>query len=189
MRSALLIGLAMAAICLIGVSPLSAKPTCQSDIVDFTAAGTFANGSALSGNLDIDIGCGLLESEDLSVSDFGVPFTDAGTAGFESNSTWGPIGFAEGAWTLSVSIDLSGQTNTNSLIGYLGGNLCTSADNCNNGSGTDYVTTVIPPGQFPGFALTSGTLTNPNATPEPSSFLLMVVPGLWFAFRGMRRRA
>lgn len=189
MKSAVLFAIAAGASCIAGAGPLSARPTtCQSDVVDFTAAGTFSDGASLSGNLDIDVGCGIVTGADLTDSDFSFfQFNgDGGDGGYESNSTWGPLDFAGGAVTLTLSIDLSGQTSSNSLVGYVGGNLCTSAGNCNNGSGADYISQFIFPGQD-GIDLTSGTLTNPNATPEPSAFLLIAAPALWFSLRRRHR--
>lgn len=202
MRSAVFLALAIGASCL--VNPLLASTTCQPDTVDFTASGTFDDSATLSGNLDIDIGCGLVTGGDLSIvgSDTSTPvtggvgsgsetFTDLVNAGaFSANATWVGVQFdsTDDDYVLSLSIDLSAQTNTSSLVGYAGGNLCstslTSACTFESELGpAQYVSSYGPTDPN----LTSGTLS--AGTPEPSSFLLMAAPILCLGIRRMRRRS
>lgn len=177
-------------------------------IIDFTAAGMFDDGATLSGTLDIDITSGSVTYGDLSIAggDIGsTPETFAGSpspaGSFANNTTWAGVQFESGDsdYQLTLDIDLSQQSNTSSLQGYSGGNLCfanlpdETTGNCTNAQGGYFVSSYSyngPPigqlGELPGDPnLVSGTL----ATPEPSSFLLMAVPGLWFGIRRIRRRA
>lgn len=196
MKTAVLLTLAVAAGCLVSADSLMANTGCQSDYVDFTAAGSFSDGSTLSGNLDIDVGCDFVHSGDLSVVGNHINVTFAGTPYYEGapepNTTWGPIEFFSGDYELSLSLDLSAQTNTSNLRGYTGGNLCTTADDCSNASGgyfvSNYVLNQQGQGQQPAGdpSLTSGSL---SSAPEPSSFLLIAASLFWFGIRRQRRGA
>ena len=220
MKQAAFLGIAIAAGCLLGANTLSAvcnnglangNTACGDTTIAFTASGGFEDGATLSGILDIDITLGSVTGGDLTivggdVGSAGVTFTGSPSpaGSFASNTTWNDVEFqaanAADTYILSLSLDLSNQNNTGSLLGYAGGNLCTTADNCNNGSGTNYLSSysispvlqpcqpgTCPTGQLPGDPnLTSGTLS--TGTPEPSSFLLMAAPALWFGIRRRRRR-
>lgn len=177
----------------------SADSICVIDtVIDFTASGTFSDGATLGGFLDIDVTSGLVDSGDLTVSggnlggstETFVSFDDNETGSYAANTTWNDVGFIseDENYFLTLDLDLTGQTSTTSLVGYAGGALCTTADNCNNGSGTDYISSYSENlSQDPD--LVSGTLSNSSATPEPSSLLLMAAPALWFGIRRVRRRA
>ena len=98
---------------------------------------------------------------------------------------------------LTLDIDLSQQSSQSSLQGYSGGNLCfailpdETTGSCTNASGGYFISSYVyngPLQQETGDPdLTSGTLS--TGTPEPSSFLLLSAPALWFGIRRMKRRA
>lgn len=144
--------------------------------VTFTAAGSFIDGSSLSGTVTIDTATGLLGGADLAVTGIAAHFTQICFQG-----TWPPAGpflaefeFENGQATNNLLTFLFPPA---SVAGYGGGLLCGTSNDPSCFDGTlHYVSsfaTKLPDNTIPADSfvqLSSGSLTAP--TPEPSAAAL-----------------
>ncbi len=145
----------------------------------FTASGTFSDGSTLSGTLAIDTGLGLITASDLVVNGVG-EFVD-----IISQDNFGPpLYYSASINDLTQTEHLSLGLFADSLVGYVGGDICSQ------GTGACFPSVFSSiSDSFDETSLVSGTLQ--VASPEPASVGLsagfFAVGFLMFSYRTKRR--
>jgi len=152
----------------LGLAALLAPRAVLADTtVQFAASGTFADDSTLSGIFSVDVTTGVVTSADLAWSDVGSAFTT-----IEPETTLD--GFAELVVENAAGNFIGLAFQSASLIGYSGGSLCSTADNCLGSPIIAFVESdaeLMLESPSPDL-LTSGSVV---ATPEPSSLLLLSI--------------
>jgi hypothetical protein len=181
---------ALLATLLAGVQTASATDTV------FTLSGTFFDSSAVSGTFTINVTTGVVTASSLSYG--GQTYTDILTGPLaqgpftgvtNSGQTPVPVGYAVDT---GISSDLPrldflipGTSAVDSLVGYLGGSLCSLNTQCGpDQAGNTWVGAFHAANGSTIMALQSGQLTN---APEPSTLILLSTSllglGLWLQSR------
>ena len=164
---------------------LSALAAYANPITTFNLTSTFPSAmGAAYGTITIDTATGTVESIDLSFAGEPASATELGStfdlvgsgpnALVEFGEAWGTLGF------YSVDILLP----VNSLVGYAGGPICSTANPCYGGALSGFAYGIS--GNKP---YTGGTL---SATPEPSSWMFIAIGAVALVTilrRRQRRRA
>ena len=154
------------------IATLLAGAAAQADSFEtLSAAGTFSNGSALSGALTIDTTIGSVVSDSLTSSDLG-NLLSTPIAGQGYSSTYGAYDVSFSSPT-SSSYGVILLIDAGTLVGYSGGVL----DSLEQPSANNYVSALYEAGTPGVYSLSSGTLTTDSVasdTPEPSTWVFMV---------------
>jgi len=165
----------------------------------FTVSGTFSNSSVLSGTLEINLaspGTIVSAGTDLYISSlpgetFTSPTSGSDVVDGNGDNIWANVGLTDGEGD-TLNLDLFLGTAT-SLIGYTGGALCDSTDNCTSSYVSSYTFNQVE-GQLPGELVGSQNVTKPltvgnlSPAPEPASFVLLAVPAVWAIARKRRMK-
>jgi hypothetical protein len=129
----------------------------------FQATGVFADGSALSGTLTIDTVGGTITASNLVV---GAPsaFTFINIIGQADSPA--PFFYSVQVRNAAATEDFDFGLPLHSLVGYTGGAICSSSTpSCVNSN-------LFNLAALNGPVLSSGSLTSPNAVPEPGTIML-----------------
>ena len=143
----------------------------------FQVAGTFTNGATVSGNVTIDTITGAITAADLFYSGDGLHYTVVGTQGpYDVGSAVAYTAFiGAGGSPSTLGLAIEGSSALDSLVGYTGGDLCSTNSPCliPAETGNEYSdwfnssSTVL---------LQSGGLVEPpTKAPEPSTTALLAL--------------
>ncbi len=181
---------------------LLAGPALKAASLTFDATGTFSDGATLGGTIHIDTGSGTVTSSDLVITGNAslspITFDTVAFGGLQEGAggenVWNDIELGASAapgWGIDLIVLLGPAT---SLVGYTGGDLCAMS--------TDGSTFTCPVTEFfsryssnienaftggPYAFLTSGSLSEPAASPEPASACLLLAGSAALVF--WRRRS
>ena len=160
----------------LGLVALIAPGAVRADTIVFDASGTFAGGASLTGTVTIDTTNGLVTAESLATTGALV------TGPFAGVSNQGDTGTTPNYYYFFSNVE-SGYAialvfTQSTLVGYNGGTLCgfNGSANC-QAAGSDFITVLIPQAAGGDVDLTQGQL-QPQSTPEPSSFSMLLTGGL-----------